>query len=132
MTTKPRDSGWQRYGRASARARSIEDLIAFLMADSSSIGEVVEWARKVVVECLMAVEAEIPDACTGPDGMVGLSWNRNEHHLEVDIHPDGDLEFYYCNRETLESWEAEVPAENWSVPSPALIHRLKHFVAGDY
>lgn len=46
----------------------------------------------------------IPSAGTGPDGVMYYSWDREEHHLEAEIYPDQNSEFFYRNRQTGELW----------------------------
>jgi len=49
----------------------------------------------------------VPDAGIGPDGQVLFSWNRNDHHFEIEIFPSGLAEIFYLNFETDEVWEGE-------------------------
>ena len=46
----------------------------------------------------------LPSACTGPDGQIMYSWDKNEHHFEVEILPNKPMEFFYKNRLTGELW----------------------------
>lgn len=45
----------------------------------------------------------VPSAATGPDGVMFYSWDKEEHHLEIEIFPDKN-EFFYRNRETKTTW----------------------------
>jgi uncharacterized protein YfaP (DUF2135 family) len=46
----------------------------------------------------------IPAMCTGPDGRVMLSWDNEEHHLELELFADQPAEIFYRNRKTEEMW----------------------------
>lgn len=46
----------------------------------------------------------IPAMCTGPDGQVMLSWDDEEHHLELELFTDKPAEIFYRNRKTNEIW----------------------------
>lgn len=46
----------------------------------------------------------IPSAGTGPDGVMFYSWDKDQHHLEAEIFPDRDAEFFYRNRQTEDLW----------------------------
>jgi hypothetical protein len=49
----------------------------------------------------------VPAACTGPDGQMMYTWDKERHHLELEITADGAGEFFYRNRETSELWGEE-------------------------
>jgi hypothetical protein len=49
----------------------------------------------------------VPTAGTGPDGQVLYTWDRGEHHFELEVFPDGIGEFFYMNRKTDATWEAD-------------------------
>lgn len=49
----------------------------------------------------------VPDACPGPDGELLYTWDRDAHHLELEIPPEGPVEFFYRNRLTEELWEMD-------------------------
>ena len=46
------------------------------------------------------VDLPAPSAATGPDGIMFYSWDKGEHHFEVEIFPDDSTEFFYRNRMT--------------------------------
>jgi hypothetical protein len=46
----------------------------------------------------------VPAACTGPDGKMFYSWDHGRHHLELEIIPGQDAEFFYRDRETGQLW----------------------------
>jgi hypothetical protein len=53
----------------------------------------------------------------GPDGEVHYSFNYKAQHVELDVCPDGHLEWFYLNRATDESWLKEVPPEEAAAAS---------------
>ena len=42
----------------------------------------------------------VPMAIPSEDGSMHLAWDRDEHHLDVDLHGDGTYEWFYSNRIT--------------------------------
>ena len=46
----------------------------------------------------------VPGAIRGPDGQLMLSWDVNEHHLEMELFQDKPAEVFYRNRNTEETW----------------------------
>jgi hypothetical protein len=55
----------------------------------------------------------VPAACTGPDGQMFYSWDRDRHHLELEITADRPSEFFYRDRETDELW-----GEDYNIGEP--------------
>jgi hypothetical protein len=68
----------------------------------------------------------IPSACTGPDGQILYSWDKGEHHFEVEIIPGKPMEFFYRNRKTGELWGEEYTLGD-SLPAEAA-KKLKLFM----
>lgn len=64
----------------------------------------------------------VPDACPGPDGQLLYTWDREEHHLELEIFPSGRGEFFYRNRKSGElwDWDLEYIVEDFIPPVTAL------------
>src|SRR5438445_5585625 len=48
----------------------------------------------------------VPDACPGPDGELLYTWDRGEHHLELEIFADTPAELFYENELSGEIGEA--------------------------
>jgi len=67
----------------------------------------------------------IPSAGTGPDGIMFYSWDKGDHHLEAEIFPDRDMEFFYRNRRTGELWGEDYAGGD--LPS-GLLDKLSLFV----
>ena len=68
----------------------------------------------------------VPAACTGADGKMFYSWDRGRHHLELEIAPGQDSEFFYRDRETGELW-----AEDHHIGdllSPQAVAKLRFFI----
>jgi hypothetical protein len=47
----------------------------------------------------------VPNASPGDEDQVHFSWNEGEHHMELDVFPDGRTEFFYRNRSTGKLWD---------------------------
>jgi hypothetical protein len=68
----------------------------------------------------------VPDACPGPDGVLLYTWDRGEHHLELEIFPASPAEFFYRNRTSGALWECEYVIGE-PIPNDALT-RLRVFI----
>jgi hypothetical protein len=62
----------------------------------------------------------VPDACPGPDGQLLYTWDQGEHHLELEVFPEGASEFFYSNRVTNELWECDYRVTQ-PLPAEALV-----------
>jgi hypothetical protein len=62
------------------------------------------WDLWLAVRNAVGSSMPVPSAATGPDGVMFYSWDNGEHHLEAEIFPDRDTEFFYRNRSTGELW----------------------------
>lgn len=49
-------------------------------------------------------KVRVPNASASGEGQVLYTWNEEEHHLELEIFPDGKAEFFYRNRRTGKLW----------------------------
>jgi hypothetical protein len=47
---------------------------------------------------------QIPSICPGHASNLMYTWNRDEHYLECEIFEQGEIEFFYRNRNTGETW----------------------------
>jgi hypothetical protein len=68
----------------------------------------------------------VPDACPGPDGELLYTWDRGEHHLELEIFAESPAEFFYENDASGEVGEAAFVVGE-SVPAE-VVPRLRLFV----
>ncbi|QEL18657.1 hypothetical protein PX52LOC_05691 [Limnoglobus roseus] len=50
-----------------------------------------------------------PAVCTGPDGVLTLSWDRGEWHIAWEFRPEIPPTFFYRNRQTGEANVGEIP-----------------------
>jgi len=64
----------------------------------------------------------IPAACTGPDGQMLYSWDRDRHHLELEIIPGNPAEFFYRDRLTRELW-----GEDYNIGDPIPVEAMEKF-----
>jgi hypothetical protein len=67
----------------------------------------------------------VPDTGVGPDGEILYTWNKDEHHFELEIFSNGLGEFFYLNHQTNEMWEHEFEVGD-SIPEEVK-DRLKLF-----
>ncbi len=49
-----------------------------------------------------------PVVSLSPAGQVLFAWDRDEHHLEIEVFPDGHIEAFYYNLQTAETWDHDV------------------------
>ena len=68
----------------------------------------------------------IPAACTGPDGQMLYTWDRDRHHLELEIIPGQAAEFFYRDRTTGTLWGEDYVVG--SELSAEAIQKLKLFL----
>lgn len=54
----------------------------------------------------------IPGRCTGSNGVISYYWDKDEHHLELEISPIETAKFYYRNRATDEHWSEDYDVRN--------------------
>ena len=50
----------------------------------------------------------MPDAYPGPNDELLYTWDRKEHHLELEIYADGSMEAFYRNRNDGSLWAGDV------------------------
>ncbi|MCE7988193.1 MAG: hypothetical protein DYG89_44100 [Caldilinea sp. CFX5] len=81
------------------------------------------WKVWKKLESIFESKLPAPDAGIGPDGQILYTWNQNSHHFEIEIFPEGIIEFFYLNFRTDETWEYDDQAEN-SI-SEAVIEKIR-------
>jgi hypothetical protein len=81
------------------------------------------------LSALSSNELPVPDAGVGPNGQLLYTWNKDEHHFELEIFPDRHGEFFYLNRRTDEMWDCEYNIGD-SVPDEAK-EKLREFFLYD-
>jgi hypothetical protein len=114
-----------------ANLRRVQRLIDYLdgiTADALITPEMARLAWDAWNKLSVAIEnaLPVPDACPGPDGELLYTWDRGEHHLELEVFPASPAEFFYRNRASGELWECEYIIGE-PVPIDALT-RLRLFV----
>jgi hypothetical protein len=66
-----------------------------------------------------------PEATPTDDGFL-LTWDRDEHHLQVELFRDGTYDWFYRNRDTdVVSYEEGLPYGDWTAPFESVISALK-------
>lgn len=62
------------------------------------------WDLWLALRKAVGTSMPIPSAGTGPDGVMFYSWDKGDHHLEAEIYPERNTEFFYRNRHTGDLW----------------------------
>lgn len=146
------------YNSASVAIRSKTDANAFddtiraslraSMTYDHSVNQLLEYLRRAAAERaiswdtatqawniwlrlneIVSERLSVPDAAPALGGQLIYTWDRGEHHLEVEIFPDAPSEFFYLNRETDEDWAADYIIGN-AFPGE-LIEKLQLFIIHD-
>lgn len=81
--------------------------LAYLHGVSSISSQTAELARQVWSDILKVTccSMPVPSASTSPDGTMFFSWDRDDHHFELEVFPpDRPSELFYRNRATGELW----------------------------
>ena len=63
-------------------------------------------ASKELWEAIQVSNPDIPEPQAGPTAegdLLEMVWDREEHHFDVDINPDGTFDWFYCNRQCSDS-----------------------------
>ncbi len=67
-------------------------------------------------------ELPVPTIAEGPSGYIGLTWEANGHHVNVEIYPDGHVENFWENLATGELGSEEVHHRR---PTPRLLDAVR-------
>ena len=62
----------------------------------------------------------VPAACTEPDGKLLYTWDRGDHHFEVEFIPGKPTELFYRNRSSGELWSDDL-AIDANLPQAAIV-----------
>lgn len=84
------------------------------------------WIAWNYLSDAMLNRLSVPDACPGVNGQLLYTWDRDEHHLEIEIFPRASAEFFYRNRISGQLWEDDYEI-NASLPEEA-IAKLNYFL----
>jgi hypothetical protein len=93
---QPRVRKLKRFLRAAVRSGEVTDATRQLA-----------WSAWTSLAKITSRKLIVPDVGIGPDGQILFSWNRNNHHFEMEVFPSGIAELFYLNFDTNEDWEAE-------------------------
>ena len=91
------------------RLQRLNHYLAFVReaGDIASNTAETAWQTWKMLSSSMDRPLPVPDAAPGPDGQLLYTWNKGDHHLELEIFPNGPAEFFYLNRVSSETWEEE-------------------------
>lgn len=67
----------------------------------------------------------VPDASCGPDKQFLFLWDKDEHHLELEIEANGSAYFFYRNRTSGALWDTEYTPGN--ALSSDVVEKLRMF-----
>lgn len=103
--------------------RTIEDCIIFLDSLTDEIHVSVIDTGVGLLKFIYNVIPKIPmpSIGVGPDGMIGMTWQTNEKHLNIEVYPDLHLELFFENLVTGELWSQDTETGI----SPEFIRELK-------
>lgn len=96
------------------RLQKLQHYLESLVRTKAVVRMTASVASKIWIKLLGALSNNlpVPDAGAGPDGEILFTWNRDDHHFELEIFPDQHGEFFYLNYRTDEMWECEYRLEN--------------------
>lgn len=83
------------------------------------------WEAWTLLNEVLSNAIAVPDASYGPDKQFLFLWDRAEHHLELEIEPDGAAYFFYRNRLSGTVWD-----NNYQIGKPLIpeiIEKLRLF-----
>jgi hypothetical protein len=112
-----------------ARAQKLSQYLAQLSASQeiSDAMALLAWRAWTHVRSATSSLLPVPDASPGPDGQLLYTWDRGEHHLELEVFENGAAEFFYRNRVSDELWE-HIGTVDEAVPQTAK-EKLSLFIA---
>lgn len=107
------------------------DYVAGLLSKGAITEATATAALRVwsVLNATLSGRLIVPNAGATPDGHLLFSWDRDHHHLEVEVSPDGVGEFFYLNYETDATWEYDYILGR-HLPSE-VADKLRLFAEGD-
>lgn len=112
---------WQRFSKAQEIGRSalpapLQRYQHYLFQEVAQ-GATPPDAAKRMLAFLRDIFLEMPDAPKPGMGtaerQVLCTWDKGEHHLEIEVFAGGDGEWFYMNRDTRAVWE-----EDWQLGTP--------------
>lgn len=64
-----------------------------------------------------------PRIAPGFDGLVGMTWQNDAYHVNVEVFSDGHVEFFFEDLRSGELWEEEL--KKVATPPPSALARLR-------
>jgi hypothetical protein len=94
-------------------------------ADGLASATTVEAAKQIWEQVWRAAGRAIggPAAGVGDDGEILCTWDRDEHHLEVEVR-EAEADWFYKNRQTRETAEWQTRATDSHLPTE-LVERIR-------
>lgn len=84
---------------------------------------VVDQAREVLAGVRRQLrELPIPTIAPAPEGIIGMTWEGDHHHVNVQVHPDKRIEYFAEDLDTGALWAHEGP---WDERPPMLLEQLQ-------
>jgi hypothetical protein len=80
------------------RPDNLHDWLAYLEGLCEPSGDLARGLWQLLCDSLGW--APVPQAGPLPDGGFQFVWDRDEHHLEIDVLPERRMEWFYRNRRT--------------------------------
>ena len=84
------------------------------------------WKAWTQVNGAFSRTLSVPDASYGPDGQFLFIWDRDEHHLELEIEQGGGAYFFYRNRISGAVWGSDHKLDGSL--EPGIMEKLRIFV----
>jgi hypothetical protein len=101
------------------------EFLETLAAGGGASNPVIDEAVRILRDVRGALSGiPIPTIAEGPDGMVGMTWENGIQHVNVQVLPDGSVEFFAEDLITRDLWSEET---RWEAPlTSGLIEHLKY------
>ena len=81
------------------REKARAQILSYYLGKVSRAGEidhhtaVLSWRAWLSLRNATSPLLPVPDACSGPDGQLLFTWDRGEHHLELEVFPNGEGQY---------------------------------------
>lgn len=108
-TTEKRHEGLQRYLDSLRLEARVSGESEFTVSVIDTAWQVWERLKKHFLD--QGVCLEVPDACPGQRDNFMYTWSRCEHYFECEIFGNGQIEFFYRNRNTGALWGEDTTLE---------------------
>lgn len=85
------------------------------------------WSVWEWLDAAVGHRLAVPDAGPGPAGQLLYVWEKDDHYLDVEVFPEGQVEIFYRNEATGQLWDSQMDVGE-TIPEEAL-ERLALFAA---